>query len=198
MENGNIIDRYLEGLLPHLAEEDKQSLSYASGATTGQLTALKNHFPDCPDSLLQLLSRINGTYWQEYGPHTVNVLILGSDVFEYPYYLKSVEQILEENKYGESIRDRYGDHMNTMPELVATGIDPDINMSRWLCFSDCMNNGGTSSLYLDFNPLPGGVKGQVVRYLHDPDSFKVIARNFDEYLQQLIDDDYSFILPEDE
>lgn len=49
MENGNIIDRYLAGLLPHLAEEDKQSLSYTSGATAGQLTALKNHFPDCPD-----------------------------------------------------------------------------------------------------------------------------------------------------
>jgi hypothetical protein len=198
MKNKNIAALYLEGLLPHLSEEDKVSLSYTSGATTAQLAVLKLQFPDCPDSLLQLLSQINGTYWQQYGPHTVCVLILGSDVFEYPYYLKSVAQILEEGKYGESIRDRYAEYMDEMPELVGAGIDPDINMNQWLCFSDCMNNGGTSSLYIDFNPLPGGTKGQIVRFLHDPDSFKVIARSFDEYLQQLMEEEYSFVENEDE
>jgi hypothetical protein len=33
----------------------------------------------------------------------------------------------------------------------------------------------------------------VVRYLHDPDSYAVIAPSFDAYLQQLIDRDYSFL-----
>jgi len=56
-----------------------------------------------------------------------------------------------------------------------------------------MNNGGTSMLYLDFDPAPGGTVGQVVRYLHDPDSYAVIAPSFDAYLQQLIDGDYAFI-----
>lgn len=32
-----------------------------------------------------------------------------------------------------------------------------------------------------------------MRFLHDPDSYKVIAQSFDHYLQQLIDDNYSFI-----
>ena len=119
-----------------------------------------------------------------------------SDVFEYPYYLKSVEQILEENNHGYSIRQIY-DYIGDIPELVGVGIDPDISIDHWLCFSDCMNNGGTSSLYIDFNPLPEGTPGQVIRYLHDPDSYKVIAHSFDEYLQMLIKSDYSFILPED-
>src|SRR6266540_997527 len=119
-----------------------------------------------------------------------------SDVFEYPYYLKSVEQILEENNHGYSIRQIY-DYIDDIPELVGVGIDPDISIDHWLCFSDCMNNGGTSSLYIDFNPLPEGTPGQVIRYLHDPDSYKVIAHSFDEYLQMLIKSDYSFILPED-
>ena len=56
-----------------------------------------------------------------------------------------------------------------------------------------MNNGGTSMLHLDFDPAPGGTVGQVVRYLHDPDSYAVIAPSFDAYLEQLIDGDYAFI-----
>jgi cell wall assembly regulator SMI1 len=56
-----------------------------------------------------------------------------------------------------------------------------------------MNNGETSRLYIDFNPAPGGTVGQVMRFLHDPDSYKVIAQSLDQYLQQLIEDDYSFI-----
>ena len=65
-------------------------------------------------------------------------------------------------------------------------------MSKRLCFSHCVNNGGTSMLYLDFDPADGGVSGQVVRYLHDPDSYAVIAPSFDAYLQQLIDGGYAF------
>ena len=60
-------------------------------------------------------------------------------------------------------------------------------------FSDCMNNGGTSKLFIDFSPSSKGVKGQVVRYLHDPDKITVIADSFDEYLQMLMDNGYNFI-----
>jgi len=191
------VDQYLHGLHQNLSEEDNLSLSYSTGASDAQLEKLKNRFPYCPGSLLYLLGRINGTYHEQYGPHRVAVLILGSDVFEYPYYLKSVDQILEENSYGRSIRDIYEDYMDDMPELIEGPVDPDIKIDDWLCFSDCMNNGGTSSLYIDFNPAPGGTKGQVVRFLHDPDSYKVIARCFDEYLEGLIKDGYSFIHPEE-
>jgi hypothetical protein len=198
MEKTSLVDQYLIGLQERLSENDKHSLSYAFGASVEQLITLKGRYPACPDSLLQLLARINGTYWQKYGDYEIAVLILGSDVFEYPYYLKSVEQILEENNNDKSIRQIYGAYIDNFPDLIGPGIDPDVNINRWLCFSDCMNNGGTSSLYLDFNPLSEGSYGQVVRYLHDPDSYKVIAQNFDEYLQMLMEEDYSFILPAEE
>ena len=197
MGNNNIVEQYLKGLEEHLSEDDKTELSYATGATDQQLTDLKHHYPNCPDSLLQLLGRINGTYWQQYGEHEISVLILGSDVFEYPYYLKSVEQILEGSGFKTGIREIYAEYFDDMPELVGEGIDPDAYIDRWLCFSDCMNNGGTSQLFLDFSPSPEGTPGQVVRFLHDPDSFKVIANSFDEYLQMLIDEGYSFIIPEE-
>ncbi len=60
-----------------------------------------------------------------------------------------------------------------------------------------MNNGGTSRLYIDFNPSDLGVKGQIIRFLHDPDEYAVIANSFDAYLQMLIDGEYVY-LSEDE
>jgi hypothetical protein len=197
IKDSRLVGQFLEGLHQKLTKESLASLAFALGASPAELDRLKSRFPDCPESLLQLLSRINGTYHEQYGPHRVAVLMLGSDVFELPYYLKSVEQILEENSYGRSIRDIYEDNMEDMPELIEGPIDPDIKLDYWLSFSDCMNNGGTSSLYVDFNPAPGGTKGQIIRFLHDPDSFKVIARCFDEYLDSLIKDGYSYILPEE-
>ena len=56
-----------------------------------------------------------------------------------------------------------------------------------------MNNGGSSVLYLDFNPSAPGKVGQVVRFMHDPDNYQVIADSFDDYLQLLIDEDYGFL-----
>ena len=63
----------------------------------------------------------------------------------------------------------------------------------WLHFSDCCNNGGTSQLFIDFSPSAKGIKGQIVRYLHDPDEIAVIADSFDDYLQMLMDNGYDFI-----
>ena len=63
----------------------------------------------------------------------------------------------------------------------------------WLHFSDCMNNGGTSQLFIDFSPSAKGKSGQVVCYLHDPDELVIIADSFDAYLQMLMDGDYDFI-----
>lgn len=197
MTTSKIVDQYLIGLKSRLSEGDKEQLTYTSGASNLELERLKERFPATPDSLLYLLSQINGTYWQQYGDKEVSILILGSDVFEYPYYLKSVAQILEEGAFDQSINQIYADYLDELPDLVGKGIDPNVNIGDWLCFSDCMNNGGTSQLYIDFNPGPEGVKGQVVRFLHDPDSFKVIAQSFDEYLQKLMEHDYNFIF-EDE
>ena len=44
-------------------------------------------------------------------------------------------------------------------------IQTDVSKMKWLCFSDCMNNGGTSSLYIDFTPSEKGTKGQIIRVI---------------------------------
>ncbi|GAB7530400.1 SMI1/KNR4 family protein [Pseudomonas sp. 3A(2025)] len=195
----SIVDEYLTGLIPLLAAEDQEQLKRAHGASQADLQKLTERYPQAPASLLELLARIDGTHFRQYPVgEEVLVLMLGSDVFEYPYYLSSVEQILKEaEEYNDSIAQVYGDYLEEDPELIGAGIDGTLGMGQRLCFSQCMNNGGTSRLYLDFNPAAGGTVGQVVRYLHDPDSYKVIAASFDEYLRQLIDHGYEFIVDYD-
>jgi len=193
-----IVDTYLAGLDRALPDAQRRELAFATGASREQLDRLRSRYPGCPDSLLELLGRINGTWWQTYGEQRIAVLILGSDVYEYPYYLMSVDQMLDAAKrYDRSIADIYGQACSDDPEFLDRRIDPRVPMGERLCFSQCMNNGGTSILYVDFSPATGGRSGQIVRFLHDPDSYAVIADDFDAYLRQLIDGGYAFVFDED-
>ncbi|MBM9915248.1 MULTISPECIES: SMI1/KNR4 family protein [Stenotrophomonas] len=190
----NLVDRFLSGLIPRLPEDDAPQWAWTEGASDADLQRLRAQWPQVPASLVELLSRVDGTHFRQYPKGEVCVLMLGSDVGDYPYYLRSVAQIFEDQQqWDDSIRSIYEEWLDEEPEILGAGIDADLPMSRRLCFSHCMNNGGTSMLYLDFDPAPGGSVGQVVRYLHDPDSYAVIAPSFDAYLQQLIDRDYAFI-----
>jgi len=190
----SLVDRFLSGLMSRLPAEDAAQWLRAQGATDEDLQRLRAQWPQVPDSLLELLSRVDGTHYRDYPDGEVCVLMLGSDVGDYPYFLRSVAQIFEDQQFwDDSIRSIYEEWLDEEPDILGPGIDADLPMNRRLCFSHCMNNGGTSMLYLDFDPAPGGTVGQVVRYVHDPDSYVVIAPGFDAYLQDLIDRDYSFI-----
>ena len=190
----NIVDHYLEGLRQAMPPEPLAELALASGASAAQLDSLRQAYPLCPDSLLRLLGQYNGTYYQDYAGGRVLVYMLGSDVFEYPYYLNSVERILKDGQANQrSIADIYGHYLVEDPGIVDARIDAGIQQGQRLCFSHCMNNGGSSRLYIDFAPTAAGKVGQVVRFLHDPDNYLVIADSFDAYLQLLIDDGYAFL-----
>lgn len=160
------------------------------GASKEAIEKLKAHYPDVPNSLLQLLEFVDGTYWREYDKKTITFYFLGSDIEEYPYYLLSAEQMcdVKDLDWLPELVDRASD----FAEIDEKIIDNSAQMC-WLHFSDCMNNGGTSKLFIDFSPSAKGVKGQIVRYLHDPDEIMVIADSFDAYLQMLIDNAYDFI-----
>lgn len=125
-----IVDGYLKGLEEWPSEEDREQLSGTSGAGSKQLRLLSERFSDCPDSLLELLSYINGTYWQTYCDKEVSLPMLGSDVFEYPYYLKSVEQILAPSDYNQSINEIYSGYQEGMRELIGEGVNLDVSL-RW-------------------------------------------------------------------
>ena len=194
-----LAEQYLEGLkaayIDNGGEEAWQKLmDTAHGATEADLQSLRNCYPQVPESLLDLLCHIDGTYWREYEKGTICDLILGADeaMGGYPYYLLSAEQIVETQN--ESF-DFYADYINRKYEEVPIDdrITSDASQLNWLHFSDCMNNGGPSQLFIDFSPSATGKVGQVVRFVHDPDAMDVIANSFDDYLKMLMDREYCFI-----
>lgn len=169
-----------------------QAMGGAGKETLEKLQAL---YPDLPDSLLQLLKITDGTYWGSCRKRNISLLSLGSDMEEYPYYLLSAQQIIDTKDNfqtwgGYLIAREYDD----IP--VDAGICDDFDHLCFLHFADCINNGGTSQLFLDFSPSAAGKRGQVLRYLHDPDAFVIVADSFDAYLEMLMDNAYDFITEE--
>jgi hypothetical protein len=163
------------------------------GASKEDINKLKAEYPSVSDSLSNLLKYVDGTYFREYEGEKITFYMLGSDVCEYPYYLLSVNQILESKNeafdyYADYVNREFGDDVEIDEKITDCA-----NTLKWLHFSDCMNNGGTSQLFIDFSPSEKGTKGQVVRFLHDPDEIQVIANSFDDYLQMLIDNGIDFI-----
>lgn len=162
------------------------------GASKESIKALKDLYPEIPDTLINLLEYVDGTYWRRYKGETVIFYFLGSDVEEYPYYLLSTNQIIKNQNLAPEY---YSDYIERLEDDVDVDekITDKIDKLKWLHFSDCMNNGGTSQLFIDFSPSDKGKIGQVVRFLHDPDELSVIAESFEEYLQNTMQDGFDFI-----
>ncbi len=191
-----LVNKFLIGLKAAMQPDELKELEAATGAKIEDINELKLKYPKCPESLICLLQNIDGTYWRQYRDRKISVCILGSDVEEgrYPYYLMSVQQILESSQEDEDVSYiLYEDDEAVDPKINSEGLLG----GTYIHFSDCMNNGGSSRLYIDFNPSDEGVCGQIIRYLHDPDEFKVIADSFDEYLQDLIDSEFIYLKDEE-
>lgn len=192
---------YLKGLKKAYIEAGGEEVwnnieHIAKGASANDIQALKEAYPEVPDSLIGLLAQVDGTYYRKYGDNEALAYFLGSDVEdgEYPYYFLSAKEMVE-NK--DEAREWYGDFVDREYDEEGVEVDEriinDAKQMNWLHFSDCMNNGGTSQLFIDFSPSEKGIKGQIVRFLHDPDELMVIANSFDDYLQIIMDSSYPFI-----
>lgn len=192
---------YIDGLRKAYADEGLASeweefASLAQGVTDEDLAELKALYPELPASLEALLHFSDGTYHREYPKGRVSLYFLGSDMEEYPYYLLSARQMIDTRNdfsgWGGYLIDREFDDCP-----VSEGVTHDLSGLRWIHFSDCMNNGGSSQLYIDLSPSEKGTAGQIVRYTHDPDELEVIADSFDEYLELLMENEYDFIHEDD-
>lgn len=192
-----IVEQFLLGLkkayFDNGAEKDWVHFEkIKQGATKEDIEKIKNVYPNISDALIGILEYVDGTYWREYAGEEISFYFLGSDVKDYPYYLLSSKEIIENQNqaieyYLDYIERKYGE------VKIDDKITNQSNSLKWLHFSDCSNNGGTSQLFIDFSPSDKGKMGQIVRFLHDPDEFSVIADSFEEYLKDLIENKYEFI-----
>lgn len=184
-------------------KEWERLFNIAHGISEEDKQLLLKEYSELPKSLMEILETIDGTYYREYGDEEVTYYFFGSDVDdgEYPYYLFSAQDILDNKDSALNFDYLFDDNFLESDEeydfFVDDKIQKDVEKLKWLNFSDCMNNGGTSTLYIDFTPSEKGTKGQVVRFLHDPDELKVIADSFDEFLEMLVEQGMQFIHEDD-
>ena len=70
---------------------------------------LLNVFPEIPESLLKMLNKVDGTYWREYAGEKFTQYLFGSDVDggEYPYYLLSTREIIDDKKIANNFYDLF-------------------------------------------------------------------------------------------
>lgn len=192
-----IIENYISGLknayFKNNGKEEWESFEQViHGAKKENINKLKQIYPEIPSTLINLLEYVDGTYWRKYGKDEITFYLLGSDMHEYPYYLLSSKEIIGNQNQAKEYFSDYIERKYDEVEVDDKIIDKSESII-WLHFSDCTNNGGTSQLFIDFSPSKKGIKGQVVRYLHDPDELKVIADSFDEYLNMLEKKGFDFI-----
>ena len=191
-----LAERYLAGLkqawLEHGGSEEWNAFeAVVCGADESDLVRLKEAYPDVPDLVLNLLRLADGTYWRQYGTEKIRLYFLGSDLESFPYYLLSSAQMMADREEIDWLKPIVARKNEDLEVDARIGTDAD-GMS-WLHFADCFNNGGSSQLYLDFTPSEFGTKGQVVRYLHDPDELVVISDSFEDYIRMLMDEEYQFL-----
>ena len=198
----DIVRRYIEGLeqayLNNGGENKwREFVNVKEGASSENIARIKELFPDVPESLLELLEYADGTYFRKYGNITIRLYFLGSELEEYPYYLLSSEEIIENKSLAQ---EWYSDYVNREFDPDDFPVDDriidDAGKMKWLHFSDCMNNGGSSQLFIDFSPSESGTIGQIVMFVHDSDRIEVIANSFDEYLEKMIKWEFNFIVDE--
>lgn len=198
----DIVRRYIEGLeqayLNNGSENKwREFVNVKEGASSENIARIKELFPDVPESLLELLEYADGTYFRKYGNITIRLYFLGSELEEYPYYLLSSEEIVENKSLAQ---EWYSDYVNREFDPDDIPVDDriidDAGKMKWLHFSDCMNNGGSSQLFIDFSPSESGTIGQIVMFVHDSDRIEVIANSFDEYLEKMIKWEFNFIVDE--
>ncbi|WP_294300648.1 SMI1/KNR4 family protein [uncultured Chryseobacterium sp.] len=192
-----IAEQYITGLKKtYFENHGKESWEHFEkikhGLAQENIQQLKQLYPEIPGALMDLLKYADGTYWREYEGEKTAFYFLGSDIPEYPYYLLASGEIIENRdlaaRYYKDYIGREYDEVEVDEKITNTVKD-----LKWLHFSDCMNNGGTSQLFIDFSPSEKGTKGQIVRFVHDPDEFTVIADSFEDYLKMLMAKGFDFI-----
>ena len=180
----SLAEKYVELLKENYAKNGKDfSLNEGSLFKIDEEQERKLLEKNIPSTLIDLLKIVSGDDQAVLG--TYNDIII-------PYRLYSSFEILNENTSYiiEYLPELYEYDDEAIDERI------DVNSKNLIWFpiaEDSINNGGLSALYIDMTPSSKGTVGQIVMFLHDPDTFMVIADSFDEYLEKIIDSDFRFI-----
>ena len=177
-----------------LEEKWKHMINVSYGISDEDKKTLLQEYPGFPKELMEILEKIDGTYHRKYGDEKISFYFFGADLDngEYPYYLCSAKDIIKNKNSVLEIKEIFS-IMEESDFFVDEKISIENTNIKWINFADCMNNGGTSKLYIDLTPSPKGKVGQIVRYMQDPENLTVIADSFADFLELIVENEFKFI-----
>lgn len=92
----------------------------------------------------------------------------------------AIEEVVQNHQFWETMQDEFvGD--KSKPDK---GIKDDWRNEKWVGFAE---NGGGDDICFDFDPAPGGTKGQIIEFAHDWEGRTLIAPTFAEFLRKMVD-----------
>lgn len=192
---GTFVDNYVQGLFNSYNERNKECFKLITPASDEKINLLRSIYPNIPSELISLLNIVNGSH---YSPEKY---IRGLDFFQlYPdtdqtrYSFCTIEEMLAYEAEGDySWLSLCWDEASTWnKEDVMEMFDEDVNPEALIRERILFAETDYSQLYIDFNPSEFGTMGQIVAYIHDPDSYFKIAESFSEFLKSHIDSNFEF------
>lgn len=192
----NLVQNYIEKLVTKYKDFEKESFKLITPSTNQNIDLLTIAYPNIPIELIEILKKFDGscgTYQNEY----VCLDFFPSNCeHSSAYYLCSIEKMLTHSKVSGSWLDIYWNKDDLFDkedileddELFSEEINPMSLCKDWLLFAE----NSYSQLYIDFSPSDLGTKGQIVGYIHDPDSYGVAADSFPAFLQIQLDSNFEY------
>lgn len=148
---------------------------------------IKAKYPEVPEVLIALFREMDGSIVKDNGRIYRYPVFVTEGI---PYALMSTQKILDWKV--PSFMDAvftFADGEGNVDERIKKGR----GRLNWLHFANAVGGGILSQLFIDFSPSDKGNVGQIIRYSYDECVFTVIADNFYDYIDMVLDDGFSFL-----
>ncbi|MBU1243911.1 SMI1/KNR4 family protein [Myxococcota bacterium] len=119
------------------------------------------------------------TAWQVADGSQTGISLFTRHGFLENFDFLSVDEVLEERRSWAAMARRYAGYAEPVPrdERIAAGWF----LPEWVPFARF--GGGELILMQDHAPSNPGQAGQIIAFVHDPDTMEYVAKNFDGFLQ---------------
>jgi cell wall assembly regulator SMI1 len=186
-----LVDSYIQGLLSSYNQEKSDCFKLIKPASDDKIELLQSLYPNIPSELISLLKKVNGSEYphKEYRRSLDFFQLHPGCDDETRYEFCTIDEMLSYQAEGDYSwlslcwNETSNWDIEDVREMFDETVNADALIRDRILFARC----DYSELYIDFNPSEDGIVGQIVAYIHDPDSYFQLAESLSEYLERHLD-----------
>ena len=191
----DIVNDYINGLIKAHKEKNKD-INLITHASENEIKRIRNLYPDVPEDFIDFISKTDGVTVDKDGfSHRPSLF----SIYEghVTYRMVSINEIIHDAESGDI----------TLAEIYPWFLDEDADDDESACVEMDLHarigdrilfaeNSGVYALYIDLKPSKLGTVGQIISYVHDPDSYSLVCNSFSDLLKQSVDSDFKYFFSE--